>query len=100
MGIVKKNRPGRPSSINNSVIAKLEIAFSYGCNVREALVIAGVSKDAYYRLLEREPKFRERFKLLQEFPLLMAKRNIAEAIFGGDLQISRWYLEKRDSEFR
>ncbi len=97
--IVKCKRPGRPSTINDRVIMKLEIAFGYGCNVREAIVIAGISKDSYYRLLAKNPEFRDRFKFLQEYPAMAARKNIVDAICAGDLQMSMWYLERRDPDY-
>lgn len=97
---LKTNKgPGRRTVITDSAILKLETAFALGCNVKEALVFAELSKDSYSRLLQRQPEFRERFKQLREIPVLLAKRNVALAIAAGDVAVSRWYLEKRCKEF-
>ncbi len=91
--------PGRPTVIDENAILRLETAFALGCNRKEALMFSGVSKDAYFRLLQRQPEFRDRFDQLRQTPVLMAKRNVAMAIAAGDLAVSKWYLEKRDPEF-
>ena len=90
---------GRPTVVNEDVILRLETAFALGCNTKEALAFAELSKDAYSRLLQRQPEFRERFKQLRETPVLQAKRNVALAIAAGDVAVSRWYLERRAPEF-
>lgn len=91
--------PGRPTVIDESAVLRLETAFALGCNTKEALVFSGVSKDAYFRLLQRQPEFRDRFEQLRQTPVLMAKRNVAMAIAAGDLAVSKWYLEKKDPAF-
>ncbi|MBM9536180.1 hypothetical protein [Desulfobulbus alkaliphilus] len=100
MKALQNRGPGRPTTIDDSVIVKLEIAFSFGVTVKQALEIAGITKDAYYRLLERQPEFRDRFQQLQDRPALMAKRNVIMAIEAGDVAVSRWYLERRCPEFQ
>jgi hypothetical protein len=91
--------PGRPTVVTQNAVLRLETAFALGCNVKVALAFAELSKDAYSRLLQRQPEFRERFERLRETPVLQAKRNVAMAIAAGDVAVSRWYLEKRCPEY-
>ena len=91
--------PGRPTVVTEAAVLKLETAFALGCNVKEALLFAELSKDAYSRLLQRQPEFRERFEQLRETPVLQAKKNIAMAIAAGDIAVSRWLLERRCPEY-
>ncbi len=100
MKLIKTPGAGRPMTITDSAITKLELAFSYGCTLRESLELAGISRDAYYRLLERQPEFRHRFNMLQQRMILKARANVAEAVYAGDVATSRWLLEKKDPEFQ
>lgn len=100
MRLIKTPGAGRPMTITDSAITKLELAFSYGCTLRESLELAGISRDAYYRLLERQPEFRHRFEMLQQRMILKARANVAEAIYAGDVATSKWLLEKKDPEFQ
>lgn len=100
MKLIKTPGAGRPMTITDSDITKLELAFSYGCSLRESLELAGISRDAYYRLLERQPEFRHRFEMLQQRMILKARANVAEAVYAGDIATSRWLLEKKDPEFQ
>lgn len=87
---------GRPTVINNEVIAKLESAFSKGHTVLEACLIADISKDAYYNYCKDNPELKERVELLREQPAMHARRNLADSIESGDLGNSRWYLERKN----
>ena len=99
MNLKVNTGPGRPTVIDGNAVLRLETAFALGCNRKEALMFSGVSKDAYFRLLQRQPEYRERFEQLRQTPVLMAKRNVAMAIAAGDLAVSKWYLEKRCPEY-
>jgi hypothetical protein len=39
--------PGRPTVVTQNAVLRLETAFALGCNVKEALAFAELSKDAY-----------------------------------------------------
>lgn len=92
------NPVGRPSVVDDQVIAKLEGAFSKGHTVLEACLIAGISKDAYYNYCKEHPELKERVELLREQPAMHARRNLADSIEGGDLSNSRWYLERKKKD--
>ena len=91
--------PGRPTVVTEEAVLKLETAFALGCNVKEALAFAEMSKNVYTRFLQRQPEFRVRFEQIRETPVLQAKRNVAMAIAAGDVAVSRWYLEHRARSF-
>ena len=60
---------------------------------------AGISRTAYYRFLSKNEPIRDRFKALKGHIKLQARFNIAKAIEAGNLEVSRWYLERRDPLF-
>lgn len=90
---------GRRSSVTKEVIKRLEEAFMYGFSDNQACVYASVSRTAFYRFLSKNEPIRDRFKALKRHVRLQARFNVAKAIEAGDLEVSRWYLERRDPEF-
>lgn len=54
-----KNAVGRPSKVNHKVMIKLADALQHSATVADACRYAGISRDTYYRYLNREPVFAE-----------------------------------------
>ncbi|HAU65852.1 MAG: hypothetical protein A2017_17740 [Lentisphaerae bacterium GWF2_44_16] len=94
---------GRPlfdGKNENEVIAKLQYAFSIGSTSSEACNFADISTDSLYRYCRKYPEFRDKIRLLQTTPTLMARMTIFKAIQMGDVKTALWYLErKRPQEF-
>ena len=85
----------RPRIIDDAVVAKLEEAFSKGCNITEACLKANISRDAYYDYLKINPEFSNRAEELRSHVALNARINLADSIAQGDLNNSKWYLERK-----
>ena len=90
---------GRPSTVTEEKIKRLEEAFMFGFSDNMACIYAGVSRTAFYRFLANNEPLRDRFKALKRNVRLQARFNVAKAIEAGDLEVSRWYLERRDPLF-
>lgn len=90
---------GRPCGVTPEKLDKLEKGFMLGLNDTECCLYADISTSAFYRYLEKNPKFREKKEVLKKKPLLKAKMNINDLLDSGDEITSRWYLEKRSDEF-
>jgi len=82
----------------NIVLTKLEDAARIDASVGEMCFYADISVQAYYRYIEKNPKFGERIKLLRERLLLKSRQNIAVNIDNGDVSLSKWLLERKKSE--
>jgi hypothetical protein len=92
----KSNKGGRPTSMTEAVVSKLEVAFSVGANVTEACLVAAISRDTYYDFIKKMPMIADRFKELQQKPILAAKKRVVDAIVeDNDTATARWYLERR-----
>lgn len=89
---------GRPAKVNDSVVAKLETAFAMGCTDVEACLFAGISKDALYNYIKRNPPFADRKEALKRNPIMTAKGNVVNALNDNDIETSKWYLERRCKE--
>jgi hypothetical protein len=96
----KEYSTGRPTVMTDDVIRQLEEAFAMGCTDLEACFFANISKSVFYDYLKNHPEFSDRKDELKEKPVLMARKNILDALAGNDKDISKWYLErKRKDEF-
>lgn len=91
---------GRKTVMTPEVLTKLEQAFSIGCPDDEACIYADISRMTLRRYQEKNPEFCERKELLKQKLVLKARTNIAHKIQEGDIEVSKWYAErKRKAEF-
>lgn len=82
------------------MVGKLESFFVRGLSDREACLLANINPDTLYTYCNEHPEFSERKELLKERVKTRAKLNISNAIEDGDIDISKWYLERRDKDFK
>ncbi len=80
------------------VLPKLEQSALIDAPVREMCYYADISESAYYRYMEKHPKFRDRIQSLRERLTLKSRQNIAAQIESGDIGLSKWMLERRSPE--
>lgn len=90
-----KNKVGRPSVMTKTMIGKLEMLFAQGLSDREACLVANISPSTLYDYCNENPEFAERKELLKEQIKITAKLNVAEAIEKKDIDMSKWYLERK-----
>ena len=93
--MAEANKVGRPTVMTPEMIGKLEILFAKGLSDREACQIADINPSTLYDYCNSNPEFAERKELLKEMPRARAKLNVAEAIEEKDIDISKWYLERK-----
>lgn len=86
---------GRPRKITKEVVGKLEYAFMKGFNISEACDYAEISRDTYYEKLKQSKEFSDKMDRAKTNLQRRAKINLAEAIEGGDLNESKYYLERK-----
>jgi len=91
----KKSNAGRPTKIDENVLHKLEEAFSKGFSDAEACLYADIGTSTLYNYCEKNPKFLERKEALKKTPLMKARSNIYDAIDSGDIEMSKWYAERK-----
>ena len=90
-----KQKAGRKTVMTPEVVTKLEEAFSRDCTDTEACIFAGISRMTLHRYQEDNPEFCDRKALLKDTLVLKARTNIAERIEKGDLETSKWYIERK-----
>lgn len=86
---------GRPRKITKEVVGKLEYAFMKGFNISEACDYAEISRDTYYEKLKQSKEFSDKMDRAKTNLQRRAKINLAEAIECGDLNESKYYLERK-----
>lgn len=86
---------GRPKIVNDETVAKLEEAFKIGCNETEAALHANISVATLIRYKKAHPDFAKRIELLKKKPILKARLNVINALNDGDMDTSKWYLERK-----
>ena len=95
MNKVTKKTPGRPTKITDDTIQKLEHALASGVTAEMACRIAGISKSTYYEHIEKDETFSDKMQRAREWPEMKARNNVVGAIEKGDVNTSKWYLERK-----
>lgn len=90
-----KSNVGRPKKIDENVLRKLEQGFVYGYSDAEACLYADISTTTLYTYCKDNPEFTERKEQLKNRPKMRAKLNVANSLDRGDVDVSRWYLERK-----
>lgn len=94
----KKNKGGRKlfdGKDPKEVLPKLEQAALIDASVEEMCFYADISPRAYYRYIEKNPRFRQKIQALRERLTLKSRQNIAGRIEAGDVSLSKWQLERK-----
>ena len=86
---------GRPSKMTPETLAKLRSAFAVGATDAQACFYAGIDESTFYRYCDKNPDFRNETERLKENPVLKAKTNIVQEIQNGNIDVAKWYLERR-----
>ena len=89
---------GRPTKMTPETISKLEYAFSLGCSDVEACLFADISKTALYNWQHDNPEFVDRKEALKQNPVLKARTNVMADIESGDVDTSKWLLERKKKD--
>ena len=77
------------------MIEKLKAAFANWFNDEEAALYCWVWVRTIYDYCSKNPDFWELKELLKNKPKIKAKMNLLKAINNEDLEISKWYLERK-----
>lgn len=92
--------PFDPYKYSPETEAKLIEAFSKSFNIKEACQFAGISRDTYYEWLKDIEGFEATMEEAKAQPLKKAKSVIDTALKAGDISTAKWYVERRDPDFK
>ncbi len=96
--MAKKSNAGRPTVMTPEVVCKLEEAFSLGCTDEEACFHAGISRSTLHKYCTETPKFSDRKELLKKAVVFKARKEVENAVIGGDMKTVMWLIEKNDGK--
>ena len=89
---------GRKQIVDDSVLQKLQTAFSLGCSDEEASSFAEIAVSTLYNYQKKNPDFLEWKQQLKEKPILKARNTVVKSL--DDPKIALEYLKaKKKDEF-
>ena len=98
---MSENKVGRKTVMTPEVVNKLEQGFTMGFTDEEACLYANISKQTLYDYCKRVEGYTDRKEELKNHPKLLAKVNLYNALKDNKkIEDSKWYLERRDKEFK
>jgi len=92
------SKVGRPTVITPEVVSVLVTSLQDGMTVRQACWQSAISHEAYYSRLRSDEKFADIMTRSQDVISMKARRVIIEAINAGNVNASKWWLEKKAPE--
>lgn len=90
-----KRPVGRPTKMTEEIVRKLEYAFQKDFNIVEACDYAGISRETYYDWIKKKKGFSDKMECAKSNLRRKAKVNLADKIEAGDIDATKWYLERK-----
>jgi hypothetical protein len=87
---------GRPAVSLEQFEDEIFDLLSIGSTISQVLNYIGIDQDTYYKKLAKNKRLKDKFTRAKEFTSVKAKRNISEKIQQGDVETSKWHLEKTE----
>ncbi|WP_438979916.1 hypothetical protein [Polynucleobacter sp.] len=93
-------RRGPKNKITPEVIERLRQGFLIGANREQACAFAGISKQLFYTYIKTHPEIIDDIERWEASPILKAKQIVISELDKKDSATAKWYLEKRDPDFK
>lgn len=90
-------KTGRPTKLTEETMTELEKRFRDGATTLEA-IDGLISEDRYYAYRKDSTEFSERMDLAREYVTEIARGVVARKIKRGDVDTSKWWLERRNKQ--
>lgn len=92
---IKKSKVGAPSIWTEEIENKLEEILKVGGTIREACAYARIGERTYYDRTKADKDFSQKMEAARVYTDVMAKRNVGKTVIEGDVDNSKWWLEKK-----
>lgn len=89
---------GRPTIKTKDLVDKLIEAFHDDATVEQACYVAGIHKTTYYDWLKQDEDFSYEMSKAQEYPKVISKKVLIDAVEAGDKQIALEIIKRREKE--
>jgi hypothetical protein len=96
----QKRKMWRPALIDDSVLKELKTCFAVWMTDEEACYFCQISWKTLYNYQNKHPEFVQEKSILKKSINLQAKMNIAKSVKLWDTENSKWWLTKKDPEFK
>jgi hypothetical protein len=90
-----KNPVGQPTKMTKATVKLLEEIFELGGTDIEACKHAGISKKTLYNYQKKNPEYVHRKEGLKNSPTLKARIIINKQLDDSNVDIAKWYLERK-----
>jgi|TARA_Y100000310_G_scaffold145087_1_gene144438 hypothetical protein len=80
----------------DSVIEALRPYLQLGCSVNKACNYAGIAQSTVQTWIDNDPDLRLKFTSWRNMVSASARKNIAECVIKGEIEESKWWLERRE----
>lgn len=90
----------RPTKQTPEIVAKLLAAYNNAYNDEEAADYAGIDRATLWRWKQEDEQLCNKIDEAKRLPNRKAKENVITAINEGDPSTSKWWLERKDPDFK
>jgi transposase len=98
--IVSSGKRGRPTQYTEEAVRLFEFAFGEGYNISQACQYVGISRETYYAWLEQHDGFSDKMEWAKGKMNRLAKEAVRDALKAKDPNTARWFLDRRDPDFK
>ena len=93
---------GRPTSMTDITVKKLDEAFLMGCTDQEACLYANITKTTLYEYCKKHPEYTDRKETLKKNPVLKARKALLEGLKDKNQAIrqanAKYIIDKEDGK--
>jgi hypothetical protein len=90
--------PGRPTKKTTEIVGKLIDAFHDDATIEQACYYSGIDKSTYYEWLKEDDSFSYEMAKAQEYPKVLAKRVLIQAMLRGDEKTALEVIKRREKD--
>ncbi len=89
---------GRPTTLTPEIIVKLINYLSIGTPINKSCQLLGIDEGAIYRRIQWDKDFQKNINDAKAIMVQRARNNVATALNQGNLQLTTWYLERKERD--
>lgn len=91
-------RPLWTTIMTEEKIKELDWYFSIWLTDEEACLMANIWRTCFYDYCSKNPEYKERKEILKRKPLIKAKSNIVKELNEQNIDVSKWYAERKGKD--
>ena len=84
----------------SEAIGNLKVGFTKGYSIVEACLYSKINRATYYKYFGDDEELQAEFEECKSNPTMLAKDNIMSSLAGGDINTSKYVLDRKDPEYK